>query len=346
MNSYQTIISELIKQKQLLNDKGYAVNIANNNPSPSEITEAIKKINFDFTVATATEEDVMEGKTFFAQNNELKTGTFSLDIIQEYERIIRGLLSGDIPFACEFPEYCPKIRSYAYYNSSPSTYPELYAQENLIIPNHIREIDTYAFFSIQISNKLYVPANCNVKTSAFQYGTMQEVEFAGTFDSKSNYAIGYCSKLKKLTFLEPFTALTNYCCCQNVKLEEVYLPTTFTSIGSYALDGCSAIKLIKFTATNSPTSIASTAFKSCPNAILLVPYESYYAYYNTTNILRYNNPIVGYGDFEEGDSLPTSVNGQDIVWYPTSDDAVAGTNAITVCPSTGTVYMTYPPTVE
>ena len=61
--------------------KGYTVNVANQNPSPSEITNAIEKIGFDFSAANATEADFLYGKTFFTQNNELKVGTFSLDIV-------------------------------------------------------------------------------------------------------------------------------------------------------------------------------------------------------------------------------------------------------------------------
>ena len=53
MNSYNTIINELITQKQLLDEKGFAVNTANTYPSPSEITEAINSINFDLSDSTA-----------------------------------------------------------------------------------------------------------------------------------------------------------------------------------------------------------------------------------------------------------------------------------------------------
>lgn len=344
MNSYQSIISELIKQKQLLDDKGYTVNVANQNPSPSEITNAIEKIDFDFSAANATEADVLYGKTFFAQNNELKVGTFSLDIVKDHQHIIRAMIAGDVACQCVIPEYCSKIRAYAFYSYN-LTHDEMFVQEDLIIPNHIRTIELYAFYSARIARKLYIPPNCTVYTAAFQQSTMTEVEFAGDFASSANYAIGYCQNLKKVTILEPCQKLNGHCFCSNPKLEEVYLPPSLLQISDYAFNNCSAIKIIKFTG-DEPPAIGKSTFKYCTSAIIFVPYLRYYYYYTATNYLYNNQTIVGYGDFTEGDSLPNLIDTEHVVWYATVEDAVAGTNPITTSPTTGTLYMTYPQTTE
>lgn len=76
MESLQTIKLELISQKAAIENKGGNVNVANTNPSPSEITAGIKSIPVpNLAAATATEEDVAAGKTFFSGNSTIKLGT-------------------------------------------------------------------------------------------------------------------------------------------------------------------------------------------------------------------------------------------------------------------------------
>ena len=79
MNSIDIIKQELINQKTLLEQKGFTVNVANTNPSPTEITEAINNIEVNLTLANATVDDVALGKTFYAQSGELKTGTVDIE---------------------------------------------------------------------------------------------------------------------------------------------------------------------------------------------------------------------------------------------------------------------------
>lgn len=76
MDTLQTIKLELISQKVAIENKGGIVQVANSNPSPGEITEGIKTIPVpEFSKATASEEDVVAGKTFFSGNDVLKLGT-------------------------------------------------------------------------------------------------------------------------------------------------------------------------------------------------------------------------------------------------------------------------------
>ena len=76
MESLEILKRELITQKAEIEQKGGRVSLASINPSPSEITAGIKTINVpNLADATAVCEDVCEGKTFYAGNNELKYGT-------------------------------------------------------------------------------------------------------------------------------------------------------------------------------------------------------------------------------------------------------------------------------
>ena len=94
MNSYNTIINELITQKQFLDEKGFTVNTANTYPSPSEITQAIKNIDFDLSESDATEADVLAGKTFYSKTKELKTGTLAVASNEEINNYLACIISG------------------------------------------------------------------------------------------------------------------------------------------------------------------------------------------------------------------------------------------------------------
>ena len=342
MNSYQTIINELIKQKQILDEKGFAVDVANNNPAPSEITTALGKINFDFTVANATEADVFEGKTFFAQNNELKVGTFSGDVITQLELVIRAMISGDLPCQVNIPEYCSKIRPYAFYNFRPTKYTSMFAQDDLIIPNHVLEIGDYAFYNLLVKNKVSIPAGCVVFYAAFQNSTMTEIEFAGTLDTNASYAFTGCKNVKKITILEPTPKLTSYCFNGNVAAEEIHLAGSLINIANYCFNNDKAVKFVKFYGTVPPT-IGDKVFEPFPTAKILVPYTGFISYYYATNYQKYNNPIIGYGEFNQGDYLPSTLDLEPVTWHTSSDDAVERINPVTICPETGTMYAIHVP---
>lgn len=75
MENLEILKLELLSQRTEIENKGGVVNVANTNPSPSEITAGIKTIAVpDFTSATATVEDVVDGKTFYAGNGNMKVG--------------------------------------------------------------------------------------------------------------------------------------------------------------------------------------------------------------------------------------------------------------------------------
>ena len=67
MESIDLLKQEILNQKKEIENKGGVVNVANLNPSPAEITAGIKTIEMpNFSSATATEDDVANGKTFYA----------------------------------------------------------------------------------------------------------------------------------------------------------------------------------------------------------------------------------------------------------------------------------------
>lgn len=76
MDNIKELQQELLEQKAVIESKSGYVVVANQNPSPYEITEAIKTIpSTDLSLADATEEDVAKGKKFYSGNSILKVGT-------------------------------------------------------------------------------------------------------------------------------------------------------------------------------------------------------------------------------------------------------------------------------
>ena len=92
-----------------------------------------------------------------------------------------------------------------------------------------------------------------------------------------------------------------------------------------------------FRSTTPPT-LTSTALSYCKTATVLVPYEYYSDYFNSTNYHAYSNPMVGYGEFATGASLPAQLDGFNLVWYLNLDDLKNGTNSVTTCPEAGMLY--------
>lgn len=121
MENLKALQDELIYQKQVIEDKSGYVVVANTNPSPYEITEGIKTIpSSDLSIATATEEDVLKGKTFFAGNSVLKTGTAQLDPNKVNSLFMYNFstdLGGDkIYYSC--PSGLTALKRYTFYKNS------------------------------------------------------------------------------------------------------------------------------------------------------------------------------------------------------------------------------------
>ena len=123
MSAYETIKNELKIQKEKIINKGGKVIVKNDYPSPSEITAGIETITTpDYTVTTATEDDVLNGKTFYSMSAELKTGKGNFDPnIPKYVFLYKEQTrqtNEKVYFNC--PQGVEKIKTYQFqYNHNP-----------------------------------------------------------------------------------------------------------------------------------------------------------------------------------------------------------------------------------
>lgn len=351
MDSLNILKQELINQKNLLDQKGFPVTTQHTNPSPSEITAAIESIGFDFASANASEEDVAEGKTFYAQTGDLKTGTLNLSQLQTLSDLAISMITGSQPVLIHIPtdSKYTHIRNYAYCNDFNANYTidnhndNLFYKHNLTLPSNITRAGVSAFSHANLTGKVTVPETClELGTYCFAYTNITEAEVHNGYqlNNASAGTFAYCPNLRKATFYPPVKLLPANTFSTCSALEEVYLPATLSDLQSSAFYKCYDIKLIKFAQTTPPT-LSSSALKYSTSAVILVPYLNYSAYKNSTNYTVHGNIIMGHGDFATGSTLPSSITGYSIQWYTTLDNAKSSTNPVTTCPATGTMYAVF-----
>ncbi len=136
MNSIESLKTELIRQKSVIESMGGVVSIANQNPSPSEITEGIKTVTgtLDLTISTATEDDVAVGKTFFSGTTVLKTGKNQSN--DYYDLYVLDECSAE---TLSTPDHITTLRDFKFAGVPGSN-------SSFIFNNNIEQVNSYAFY--------------------------------------------------------------------------------------------------------------------------------------------------------------------------------------------------------
>ena len=134
---------ELLLQKEVITSKGGTTIVANENPSPSEITAGIQSIEMpDLSQTTATINDVRTGKTFYSGDLFIKTGVMPQPYTDE---VIQALFSYEDSATTTdtiyytFPADTKKVRSYLFYRNPNSAH--------ITLSENTEEICDYAFYS-------------------------------------------------------------------------------------------------------------------------------------------------------------------------------------------------------
>ncbi len=154
MESIELLKQEILNLKQEIENKGGVVSVSNLNPSPAEITAGIKSIKSpDFSFATALEEDVALGKTFYAGNNTLKTGTNTLN--KDFVESMYLNKATDTVYNYTLPTDTITLRPYAF-NRNPNTV-------NFTFNESIETIDIRAFEGVKNFNFVNFSGLQNIK---------------------------------------------------------------------------------------------------------------------------------------------------------------------------------------
>lgn len=139
MDSIEELKQELELQKTAIESKGGVVQTTYTHPSPSEITAGINSIDTaNLSLATASVTDVKYGKTFYAGNTNLKTGTYA----PQESQIFNDLYFFENPTSTDTYYYTPEpdqttVRPYLFCTSPHKM--------NVTLTSTLEEIGDYAF---------------------------------------------------------------------------------------------------------------------------------------------------------------------------------------------------------
>lgn len=267
MSSIEILKKELIAQKELIERLSGQVTVANSNPSPTEITAGIKTIPAaDLTGSTATEADVMSGKTFYSGSPVLRTGTanFSSDVINALFMPNPNEVSYDGDIYYTMPEGLKVIRQYAFYNNSNKVHftfgndliniadYAFYQAKSFVFDNFenltkLKEIGLYAF-SKGVCDGMdftHVPNNVEIMSSScFAYVNCEgrDIRFPDNLKTLGQSAYRQDSRVVassvdfsnfKLTAFPAYTFINLAFGC------DLIIPASVTTVGTYFnQDGC------------------------------------------------------------------------------------------------------------
>lgn len=341
MNSYNTIINELITQKQVLTEKGFPVNTANTYPSPSEITETIKNISFDLSDSTATEADVVAGKTFYSQTNELKTGTLTVSSSTELIDYIACLISGRGQTEIFIPDTVTEIRPYAFdlYNYGCDL--TAFTHDNFTIPSSVQIIHEYAFLRCNLTGTLTIPPTVKeIENKAFQYTNISKCVIDTQLTASATDIFSMCYNLRTIEITNNVTTLYRKNLGSLRQVYEVIIPESITSIEDGTFYYSNTPNVVRFL-NPTPIPISSGVLSDIPTTIIVVPAGSYEAYYNATNYLTGTGYMEMFASFKAGDVFPTTINDKTVVWYENELDCRYDRLRITECPADGIYFAVY-----
>ena len=339
MNNLETIKQELINQKTKLDSVGYTVNVANTNPSPTEITTAMQEIP-DMRLANATPLDVAEGKTFYAGDNSLHTGVMpsTLDEVNKNDVaiLLQGQAGGTFDSA-NFPIGITRIRSYCFFENVQSDI----LKGHVTIPEGVVSIGRYGLASTNF----------------------ESISFPSTLKTLESYSLSYCVKLKEVVIPEAITTLSSNTFNSTTNLEKITFPSKLTSIQEGNFHANNKLTTITFPSTlthiyhnnfnvnpelreiillgNDTKFIYSGNLKTVhADLIIWCNFEALESYITKTNWVQHIPRFICKYNLSAGESFPTPTDSANsFVWFANEADAVARTNPITEPLGEGLYYV-------
>lgn len=337
MDNLEILKNELISQKEKLVEKGYEVATKFTNPSPSEITTAIESVHENnLSEATATEEDVLEGKTFYAGDFNLKTGTLVKGSDSDYYNAFLTMLFGadygnwtyQIPFVGQ-----TAIRPYCFCEAGEML------SGKLVLPEGIEKVGKYSFDSTNIT----------------------EIQFPESITTLDSYAFSHCSNLKEIKIPDSVTSIGTYCFYQTNSHSSMYIGTGISTLPNFALSHCGTTKTISLPANikqiassnfayattvedfyfNGVVTFTNTVFLTNHNDNLHIwmPFDIFPTMASTTNISKLRDHFISKVTLQDEASFPEFDSQKDsLIWFGSIQDADTKTNELSAPNGAGEYY--------
>ena len=261
LNNLEKLKQELISQKEAIISKGGTIIVANQNPTPSEITEGINSIEMpDLTQTTATVDDVLMGKTFYSGDLFIKTGTrpqpYTDEIIEQLFTYGKTMTTEEKIFF-KYPQNTTRVRDYAFYkcpNIIDITFVDsiteigeyaFYNSPNLSFPNindlpNLVGIGTYGLYGVKgIDHENLWPTLENAGVNSLT-NTARQSQYINLPALKSigSYAFGDTEKKVHLSHIDfskvLATTINGYSFLNLIVNSDLSFPTTLNYINSHA----------------------------------------------------------------------------------------------------------------
>lgn len=306
MSNLETLKNELITQKSVLETKGYNVDVANTNPSPSEITTAIRGV----------------------MANDPNLNAYSSYFKTLLDPDVEGAVINDIVL----PNNITKIRPYLFYTMGS------YLTGTVNIPESCKQIGTYSFYTTDISEVNFPEGLEKILNYAFRKCiNIKKVILPDSLTELGAQAFNEVTELTELHFGTGITTITS----TNFKtlnvLKELTIPANITAIAVSNFYECPSLENLYILGSELTISNASFLGTHNNNLKVWVNFDNFFYFYNLTNMAKVNDHIISKVELTSADSFPTIVN-LPLNWYASIEDATNNTNILTAPTGDGTYY--------
>ena len=209
-----------------------------------------------------------------------------------------------------------------------------FALKSVNIPNKVTRIGNYAFTYCYSLTSIAIPNSVtNMGDHVFEWCyALKSVNIPNNITRTSEYMLANCSSLTSITIPDNITYIGNSTFVGCAALPSVIIPSSVTGMSFYAFATCYGLGYVKFNGTTPPTFMSNTWTSLSSTCYILVPYDCFDEYFNTTDRPSPNSYLyLCYATYADGDTLPTEdSDGYTLTWYASREDARAKTNPITV----------------
>lgn len=194
------------------------------------------------------------------------------------------------------------------------------------LPDTVASIGASAFKGMSSLRKFTLPEGVKALPSNIFSGcdNLLNVSLHENVTSIGASAFNGCSSLKSIDIPSLVKTIPQNCFSGCRSLRKVDIGQNIKTISSNAFSNCTSMRYVKLFPSTPPTLSSISAFNSTSDYFkIFVPYESYNAYQAATNWSSATNYIVykqcGWGYFEAGTVLPTTVGTHAVRWYTLND---------------------------